>query len=112
MLALKRMPIYKYLIHLWFICLSIICVIPLLYVVSISFSKDTDIAKFGYQLIPKTFTTFAYSYLLQSPKPLINAYLVSIVVTVAGTLISLLITAKLSYVLSRRDFRGSTSMSF
>lgn len=112
MIASKKTSLFKLLIHIWFICLSVVSLIPILYVVSISFSKDADIAKFGYKLIPETFTTFAYSYLLQNPKPLINSYMVSITVTVAGTLLSLLITAKLAYALSRRDFKGSNGLSF
>ncbi|WP_042166084.1 carbohydrate ABC transporter permease [Paenibacillus gorillae] len=108
----KKHGFSNWLIHLWFIVFSLFCIIPFLYVISISFSKETDIALHGYQLIPKTFTTFAYEYLFESPKVLISSYLVSIAVTVLGTILSLIITAKLAYVLSRKDFRGSKPMSF
>ena len=57
-------------------------------------------------------TTFAYSYLLSAPKALINGYIVSISVTVLGTALSLLLTSKLAYTLSRKDFRGSNILSF
>ncbi|BBI32711.1 carbohydrate ABC transporter permease [Cohnella abietis] len=110
---IRRKPVLsKWLIHLWFIVFSLFCIIPFLYVISISFSKESDIAIYGYQLIPRTITTFAYEYLLESPKALINSYLVSITVTVLGTALSLIITAKLAYVLSRKDFHGSKPMSF
>jgi putative aldouronate transport system permease protein len=99
-------------IILWFTVFSIFCIVPFVYVISISLSEETDIAMYGYSLIPRSFTLNAYEYLLQSPKQLITGYTVSILVTAIGTLLSLLLTAKLSYALSRRDFRGSNKMSF
>lgn len=108
----KKSILIKWFIHFWFILLSLFCIIPLVYVISISFSTETDLAQYGYQLIPRTFTTHAYEYLLESPKALINGYLISIVTTVVGTALSLLITAKLAYTLSRKDFRGSKQLSF
>ncbi|NOU74955.1 ABC transporter permease subunit [Paenibacillus sp. LMG 31458] len=108
----RNMTLARGLIHGWFIIFSIFCMVPLLYVISISFSTESDIAKEGYSLIPKTFTTFAYDYLLQSPKQLITGYSVSISVTVLGTALSLLITAMLAYALSRKDFSGANALSF
>lgn len=99
-------------IHSWFILFSIICIIPILYIVSISFSTESDINKYGYQLIPKHFTLYAYNFLLHSPKQLLTGYSVSITVTVLGTLLSLLVTAMLAYTLSRKDFFGANVLSF
>ncbi|MBP1965352.1 carbohydrate ABC transporter permease [Paenibacillus aceris] len=109
---LKNTALAKGVIHLWFIIFSLFCMIPLWYVVSISLSKESDIATKGYRLIPKTITTFAYNYLLQNPKQLITGYSVSITVTVVGTALSLLLTAMLAYVMSRKDFFGSNALSF
>lgn len=109
---LKKKNLGKGIIHIWFTLFSLFCVIPLMYVISISLSKESDIATEGYRLIPKTFTTFAYSYLLHSPKQLITGYSVSLTVTVVGTALSLLLTAMLAYVLSRKDFIASNTLSF
>ncbi|BBH19490.1 sugar ABC transporter permease [Paenibacillus baekrokdamisoli] len=109
---MRKTNLGRGLIHAWFILFSIFCIIPLLYVISISFSTESDIAKEGYRLIPRTFTTFAYDYLLHSPKQLINGYTVSIAVTLIGTALSLLITAMLAYTMSRKDFFGANKLSF
>lgn len=112
MAILRKASLARGLIHGWFLVFSVFCVIPLLYVVSISFSTESDIAKEGYRLIPKTFTTFAYDYLFHNPNQLITGYSVSILVTVLGTAFSLLLTAMLAYTMSRKDFRGSNHLSF
>ncbi|GGG51983.1 carbohydrate ABC transporter permease [Paenibacillus radicis (ex Gao et al. 2016)] len=112
MISQRKNQLSHWLIHAWFIVFSLFCIIPFLYIISISFSTESDLAKYGYQLIPKTFTTFAYEYMIGSPKALINGYLVSITVTVLGTILSLAVTSMLAYVLSRKDFRGSNSLSF
>lgn len=111
-MLLRKHALSKWLIHGWFIFFSLFCILPFLYVVSISLSTESDLAQYGYQLIPRHFTTFAYEYLLSAPKALINGYIVSITVTVLGTALSLLLTSKLAYTLSRKDFKGSSTLSF
>lgn len=98
--------------HLVFILFSAFCVLPFLYVISISFSSERDVALEGFKLIPKNVTLFAYKYLFASPTSLLQAYGVTILVTVAGTALSLLLTAKLAYALSRKDFRFKNLLSF
>ncbi|MBM7565924.1 carbohydrate ABC transporter permease [Paenibacillus sacheonensis] len=110
--AASKLPWGKWLTLAWFTVFSIFCIIPFLYIVSISLSNESDIANYGYKLIPKHITTHAYDFLLQSPKQLLSGYGVSITVTVIGTVASLLITTKLAYALSRKDFGGANSLSF
>ncbi|MEC0228731.1 carbohydrate ABC transporter permease [Paenibacillus alba] len=91
--------------HLFFILTSIVTVIPLIYVLSVSLTSDSDIAHYGYSLIPEHITGKAYTYLLQTPKQLINAYVITIIVTVVGTILSLVLTTTVAYVMTRRDYR-------
>lgn len=91
--------------HVFFILASIVTVIPLIYVLSVSLTSDSDIVHYGYSLIPAHITGRAYGYLLQAPKQLINAYIITIVVTVVGTILSLILTTTVAYVMTRRDYR-------
>jgi putative aldouronate transport system permease protein len=91
--------------HLFFILTSIVTVIPLIYVLSVSLTSDSDITHYGYSLIPQHITGKAYTFLLQTPKQLINAYLITIIVTVVGTILSLVLTTTVAYVMTRRDYR-------
>ncbi len=80
-------------------------VLPLLLVVSGSFSSEKDISLYGYALFPEHVVLAAYQFLFQDPTQIVDAYAVSIFVTIAGAALSLLIMALLGYVISRRDFR-------
>ncbi|MDF2922486.1 MAG: sugar transporter permease [Paenibacillaceae bacterium] len=97
--------IVQLLIHLLFILVTLSMIVPFVLIISISLTEEQSIAEYGYQLIPKDFTGRAYSYIFQAPDILLHAYGVTILVTVIGTVLSLLITAMLGYVVSRRDFR-------
>ena len=99
-------------IHLFLIALSLACVIPLLLIVSASFSDELDIAKYGYALIPRHFTAFAYTYILRVPEQIVRAYGVTSFVTVVGTAVGLLLMALVAYVISRNDFRWRKQLSF
>lgn len=98
--------------HALFVILSMVFIIPLLYIVSISFTSDTEIANHGYRLIPLQFTTTAYDYLFRTPGQLLRSYGVSLLVTVTGTIASLLLTTLLSYTLARQDYRYRSIVSF
>ena len=96
----------------FFAVIAFLTLIPLAYLVSVSLTSDADIANYGYKLIPQQVSFVAYDYLLQAPKQLINAYLVTIAVTVAGTALSLLLTASVAYVMTRKDYRYHRITSF
>ncbi len=91
---------------------SILCILPLLLILSISLSKEMDLLTDGYALIPKTPTLEAYAMVFRHPDQLLSSYGVTITVTVAGTFFSLLITSMLAYVLSRRDYPLARKTSF
>jgi putative aldouronate transport system permease protein len=84
---------------------SLFCILPLVLVLSISLSDERTIASSGYSLIPENFTWFAYEYVMKSSASLFNAYGVTIFVTVVGTVLSVIVTALLSYPLSRGELR-------
>lgn len=90
---------------LLFILLALFCVVPILYILSASLSDEIQLTKEGYSLLPRGFSLEAYKYILESPKPIINAYGVTILVTLGGTAVSLLVTTMLAYVIARKDFK-------
>lgn len=102
----------KLLQHAIFVILSMVFIIPLLYIVSISFTSDSEIVNHGYRLIPLQFTTTAYDYLFRTPGQLLRSYGISLMVTVTGTIASLLLTTLLSYTLARQDYRYRSIVSF
>ena len=99
-------------IHIVFILISICCVVPIFYIVAASFSDELLLKQLGYALIPRGLSMDAYKHVFESPKAILSAYGVSISVTVIGTVVSLLFTTMLGYVMTRRDFKGSRYISF
>ena len=99
-------------IHIVFILISICCVVPIFYIIAASFSDELLLKQLGYALIPRGLSMDAYKHVFESPKAILSAYGVSISVTVIGTVVSLLFTTMLGYVMTRRDFKGSRYISF
>jgi len=95
---------YRVIIVAVLLALSLICIIPLLAVVSISLTDEGEIVRSGYHLIPVKFDLAAYRYVLGSPDQILRSYLVTITVTILGTILSVLIMGLLAFALSRKDF--------
>ena len=102
----------KTLVHLVLILIGLVCLVPMVLVVSISLSDEKALALQGYSLLPVGFTPDAYTYILRNPAQILRAYGVTIFVTAAGTLLGLLISSLLAYSISRRDYRLRTPLSF
>jgi putative aldouronate transport system permease protein len=92
------------LIHLVLICVCAACLLPLVLIVSASFTEENALIDNGYRIIPSKFSLGAYQYLLRDPSQIAHAYLISGFVTIVGSATSLLLMALLGYALSRRDF--------
>lgn len=91
---------------------SIACLIPFILMISTSFSTESLIVKTGFAIIPKGFTTFAYDLLLKNSKQLVGSYVVTILMTGAGTSIGLFIISMTGYALQRKDFPFRNQISF
>ncbi|RAP75688.1 carbohydrate ABC transporter permease [Paenibacillus montanisoli] len=92
-------------INLLFILVALSMVVPFLLVIAISLTSEEAILTKGYHLIPPAFSTDAYRYIFKSPMILIQAYWVTILTTVIGTIASLALTSMTAYVVSRKDYR-------
>jgi len=87
------------------IVITILCVLPFWLVIIGSVTSEKEILSNGYSLWPKQFSLEAYQTALQRPDRVLNAYGITISITVIGTFTSLLITSMCGYALSREDFR-------
>ena len=92
--------------------MTLVCLLPFVMVVSGSFSSEQAIRFQGYGILPRDFTTAAYSLIFKSPMTVVRAYGVSIFITLVGTAIGLLLTTMTAYVISRKDFKYRNALSF
>ncbi|MBE5965468.1 MAG: carbohydrate ABC transporter permease [Lachnospiraceae bacterium] len=84
--------------------LALICIIPYLFVIIISFTDEKALTLYGYQFIPKKLSLEAYRYIFDSGTNILKSYGSTITVTVLGTIIGLLLTGTYAYALSRKTF--------
>jgi ABC-type glycerol-3-phosphate transport system permease component len=93
---------------------AIACVIPFYLIIVGSITKENIIVTEGYQFFvtAREFSLEAYKMALKSPESILNAYGVTIFVTIVGTTLSLFFTAMTGYVLSRPDFPWRNGVSF
>ena len=92
--------------------LTIICVIPFIFVLSGSFSSESAIAVNGYSLLPQDFTLDAYKSIFDMGDSIPRAYMVTATITVVGTLMGLITTSISGYILSRPDFKHRNKFAF
>jgi putative aldouronate transport system permease protein len=108
----SRLTAGKLIIHLILILTCIVCIYPFLVVLGTSFQEENEILANGYSIIPKVFSLTAYQVILLEPTVLIRAYGVTILTTVAGTLIGVWVTSSYAFAISRKDYSFRTALSF
>lgn len=102
----KKKSLFPIAIHLFFILLSACFVLPLLLVISASFTSESWLsAGNGLGLLPKGFTIEAYQAVFRNGERMIRAYIVTIVQAVLGTLGGCVVAGMAAYALSRSNFR-------
>lgn len=96
-------PFAASLIHLLFILFSLACIIPVILVVIVSFTSESSVVEHGYRFWTQEWSVQAYHFLFKDSSTVVRAYVISILLTLAGTLINILIMGLYAYPLSRRD---------
>lgn len=108
----KENRIWQWSAHIIMALFSLACLLPIVLLVMSSVTEERSIIKNGYSFFPKQFSTAAYEYLWQQSELVFNAYGITVLITVVGTFVSLLITSMLAYPLSRRDLPGGMFIAF
>lgn len=93
---------------------SLICLLPMVLTLMVSITDEAAIMRNGYSFLPQRFSLYAYRLMFQGGSSVLRGYLVSIVVTVAGTALAILITALAAYTLANKNvkYRGKLGLFF
>lgn len=110
----KKGQRYKILIHLFFILFSFCFIIPLILVISISFSSEASVtaASGGYSLLPKDFTLDAYKMAFANSTQIIRGYVITFAQAGLGTVLQIFFAGMIAYALSRSNFDFKGPISF
>lgn len=90
----------------------LIAVIPFITMISGSLSSPSMIKEYGVALWPKGFSTSAYELIFRFPDEMINSYLITILVTVAGTLLNMVLLLTLANYLCKSTHPSTKYISF
>jgi len=83
---------------------ALLCVLPLIFIVIISFTGADSLRVYGYSFFPREWSTDSFQAAFAMGSVLWRSYGVSFIVTGLGTLMSMFITLLYSYGLYRRDY--------
>lgn len=102
--------LYYAVVYLIITVFSGLCLVPFWLIVAGSFTKESSILVNGYQVFPEQWSLDAYSLVFSSGR-ILRSYIITIEVTVFGTLISMLLTCMLAYALAVKGIKFTRYIS-
>ncbi len=98
--------------HVVLIILSVSAILPLVLMVTSSFTDNDLLIAEGYKFWPAKWSIYAYEYIFSTGNSVLRAYGVSVVLTLVGTFLSLALTTMLAYTISKSDLPGRGIITF
>ena len=92
--------------------LTVLTLLPIVLIVIASISDEQVLISTGYTFFPSKLSLDSYYYMVKQSAMILRAYGITILVTVVGTLASVMITTMLAYPMSRRTFRFRNVLAF
>jgi putative aldouronate transport system permease protein len=103
--------IFLFFVYAFLVIILLLVLYPVIYILSASFSDPLAVTSGKVWLFPVDFTLRGYEVTLQNPQ-IITGYVNSLIYTIGGSLISVVLTVLVAYPLSRRDLYGSNILMF
>jgi putative aldouronate transport system permease protein len=98
----RLFDVFNYTLLLLF---SLCTALPFIHIVAASFATPQELLSKDFILIPTQFSFDAYRLIFSSDR-IPNSILITVLITVAGTTVNLLVTSLMAYPLSRRELIG------
>lgn len=93
--------------------LAAMALIPILLMAISSLTDNATLIANGYSFWPEKWSTYAYEWIFHSSGSMvIRAYGISIILTIVGTTLALMITTGLAYGLSKKNLPGRNVLTF
>jgi len=97
------------LVHGVLLLLVVLTIIPFYYMLVLSLARFEDVAGGAFYLIPRHIDFASYALIFEDDT-IPRAFLVSIVVTIVGTSVSMLVTTSAAYALSKKGLPGRNAI--
>lgn len=103
---------FQVITNVFMMLLSIACIMPFILLIASSITDENSLIKNGYSYLPDKISFAAYTYLWGEASTIFRAYGITILITIIGTVLSLIITSMLAYPLSRKDLPLRKPLAF
>ena len=100
-------PTSNVLFNILFLVLALMCFLPIIFIFIISITKNEVLRTEGYKLFvtAETVSLDAYTFLWGQKHIILNALVISVKVTAIGTVLGVMLTCLMGYVLSRKEHK-------
>ncbi len=103
---------YQIVANIIMIIWTLFIILPFVLLFMSSITEEKILLTEGYSFFPKKFSVAAYEYIFKSGTLILNAYAHTILYTVVGTLVNVLITALFAYPLSLKNLPARKFWNF
>lgn len=112
MVLSKGEKAYQVGINIVLIIVTLIMILPIVLLFMCSITDENTLINNGYSFFPAKFGLTAYQYIWQNAGTVFRAYGLTIIVTVIGTAVTLVLTSLIAYPLSLKNLPGRPFFNF
>ena len=105
--------IYNFFGHLIMTILTLLAIIPILLMFISSMTDNSTLLQNGYSFFPEKWSFYAYEWIFSASSSMVlKAFGMSVVLTVTGVILNLMLTTCLAYGLSKKGLPGRNILTF
>ena len=93
------------------ILFTIFVITPFILLIMSSFTEESTLIRNGYSFFPEKFSLGAYAYIWKNASKIMRAYGITILVTVVGTAVNVMLSTMIAYPLSLEQLPGRRAVS-
>ncbi len=101
----------QFVVHFLVAAFALLCLIPFILVIIVSLTEEKSITINGYSFFPEQWSTAAYQLLFSPSSSVPQAYKVTTIATVVGTIVASIITFGAGYTLANKQCRYRNGLS-
>ena len=112
MILTRGRKAYQICINIVLILVALVMILPLILLLMSSITDENTLVANGYSFFPAKFSLSAYEYILTNASSVFQAYGITVISTVVGTSVSLILASLVAFPLSLKDLPGRKVISF
>lgn len=112
MIRSKKSNRYQIVLHMILMLITLSVLLPFLLVFISSITDEMTLIRNGYSFFPEKFSLYAYQFILKQSEKILRAYGITVLVTVIGTTVNLLMSALIAYPLTVKTLPHRRAITF